>query len=394
MIDDQTTATSLAPPVGASKHQRGSRIVLLQTQAENAGAQEISRILARSLSSKGHRVSQVFFFRRTEGFDSEPGTFFCSDRRPANPIALLRLLVRLYRTLRRLEPEVVITFQHFGNLIGAPIARLAGVRKVIGNQNTAASMMPGWVQWIDQALGVSGIVERVVVNSRETEAEYDDHPESYRRRLVRIDHGFEPKTSQLSKIEARVLFGLPLDRPILGCAARIHAQKHLDAAIKMLALEPSWQLALAGQGPARQELQALARSLGCADRVHWLGELAFSEIGDFLAALDVFVFPSIAETFGLAVVEAAAAGLPVIANSLPILREVLTIDGNACALFVDVDDSGAFAAAVRMVLRNGQLARTLTERGRSLGERYPADAMVESYEALIRDKAASPVIGK
>ena len=102
----------------------------------------------------------------------------------------------------------------------------------------------------------------------------------------------------------------------------LHPGKNLGSAIKLLA-DRDWNLALAGQGPARAELAALAKSLGVADRVHFLGELAPDRIGFFLRSLDVFVFPSIAETFGLAVVEAAQAGIPVVANDLAVLHETL-----------------------------------------------------------------------
>ena len=66
----------------------------------------------------------------------------------------------------------------------------------------------------------------------------------------------------------------------------------------------------------------------------------------FLKSLDVFVFPTRMETFGLAAVEAAQAGVPVVASDIDVLREVLTLDGEPCALFVDPDYTEGFAKAV------------------------------------------------
>src|SRR5207253_2741046 len=113
---------------------------------------------------------------------------------------------------------------------------------------------------------------------------------------------------------------------LLGSVARLHPSKNLAAAIRLLPDRPTWHLALAGQGPARGELAALAAELGVRDRLHFAGELSPERVGVFLKGLDVFVFPSLAESFGLAAVEAAQAGVPVVANELPVLREVMAVD--------------------------------------------------------------------
>ncbi|HLW93507.1 MAG TPA: glycosyltransferase, partial [Roseiarcus sp.] len=118
------------------------RVMLVQTQAENAGAQQISRLLAADLSARGFDVHQVFFFRRTASFDDSPNVEFCADQRPSRPIAFLSFLARLYRTMRRTRPDVVIAFQHYGNVIAAPIARIAGAKRVIANQVSADVMIP------------------------------------------------------------------------------------------------------------------------------------------------------------------------------------------------------------------------------------------------------------
>lgn len=363
------------------------RVVLLQTQAEAAGAQEISRLLARELAGRGHDVYQLFFFRRTAAFDGDAQVVFCARERPSNPLALARMLLRLRAELRRLRPATVICFQHFGNLIGAPIARLAGVRHVIANHNGMQDLLSPWVVGLDRWAGLAGAYSSMVVNSEATAAEYGGYPERYRRRLVRIDHGFQDKTSRLGKAEARASFGLPAAGVLLGSVARLAPKKNLAAAIRLLPERPGWHLALAGQGPARPDLQALAEELGCADRLHFAGELSPARVGDFLAALDVFVFPSLTETFGLAAVEAAQAGVPVVANALPVMEEILSHAGEPCALFVDADDPRAFAGAIGRVLADPGLAAALSARGRRLRDRYPLDAMVDGYDALIRTAA-------
>ena len=298
------------------------------------------------------------------------------------------MLGALVRHLARLRPDVVLCFQHYGNTIGALAARLAGARTIIANRTSAKVLEPRWTRLLDLTLGTTGVFSNVVVNSKEIEDEYRQYPRRYRARVARIDHGFESKSSELGQAAARKVFALPAGITLLGSVARLHPLKNLDAAIRLLVIHPDWHLALAGQGPAHAQLESLAKSLGVLDRLHLMGELSPAQIAIFLRTLDVFVFPSRAESFGLAVVEAAQAGIPVVANDLSVLREVLAIEGEPCALFVDTANPANFAAAVQRLLDDGAL-RQLTARGRELSQRYSPDVMVADYLALIETGACS-----
>jgi glycosyltransferase involved in cell wall biosynthesis len=357
----------------------------VQTQAEGAGAQEIARILGQGLEARGYDVHFVFFFRRTAAFDNHPNTFLCASQRPAGLLDLARMFMRLVGHLRRLQPDAVMCFQHYGNIVGAVAARLAGTRAIVANRTSAKSLEPRWARWLDLAFGTAGLFKRVVVNSQAIAEEYRAHPRRYRARLLRIDHGFEAKASLQGKGDARAFFGLPPAVCLLGSVARLHPSKNLDAAVRLLGVRCHWHLALAGQGLGRAHLEDVARALGVSDRVHFAGELPPDRIGGFLRALDIFVFPSLAESFGLAAVEAAQAGVPVVANDLEVLHEVLAVDGSPCALFVDARDTNAFAAAVQRLLDDVELRTVLTSRGAGLARRYSLDSMVARYAGLLDD---------
>ena len=367
---------------------RPKRVTFVQTQAENAGAQEIARQLALGAARHGWDISQVFLFRRTEAFDGDANVVYCARQRPGSPFGVVRLLYCLFRELRRNRPDAVVTFQHYGNVIAAPIARLAGIRLVVANQMTAAPSIPPAVRLVDRLLGRTGVYTHIVVNSADTEAAYAAYPRSYLRRLLRIDHGVTDKSARMSKEAARAGLGVALDGVLLGCAARLHPVKQMNLAIRLLTENPAWRLAIAGQGADRLRLEALAAALGVMSRVHFLGELSTERMGVFLKSLDCFVFPSSAETFGLAPVEAALSGLPVVVNDLAIMREVLHVAGEPCALFVDASNTPAFAAAVESVLANRALADELTAIGQRLGERYPLDKMVDDYMRLLHKTPA------
>lgn len=358
-------------------------MLLAQTQAENAGAQEISRLLGAGLAARGHRVTHLFFFRKSSSFDEPPDTFYCAPGRPGNPVALLRMLWTLGRHVRTTRPDAVLTFQHFGNIIGAGVTRLVSRAPVVANQVSSALSMSWPIRTADIVMGSLGFFDRITLNSQDMEREYSRYPAAYRSRMVHVPHGFDDKALILSKEVARQKLDLPPDRVLLGCAARLHPHKRLDAAIRLLPDEPSWHLALAGQGADEARLRQLAKELSVSDKVHFLGEIAPSRMADFLACLDVFVFPTQAETFGLAAVEAANAGVPSVVTDLPVLREVLSYEGRPTALFVEASDHAKLSAAVSRLLTDDQLRDELRQNAKGLRLRYSVDAMVEEYIRIL-----------
>ncbi|WFU57499.1 glycosyltransferase family 4 protein [Bradyrhizobium pachyrhizi] len=359
------------------------RVVLVQTQAENAGAQEISRLLGAGLSARGYDVANLFFFRKSDSFDEPPNTFYCAPSRPGNPLALLRMLWTLAGHLRTLRPDVVLTFQHFGNVIGGGVSRFVSRAPVIANQVSSAMSMSMPVRAADIIMGSTGFFQCITLNSRDMEREYARYPATYRARMTHVPHGFDDKSHSLPKNVARQQFKLPPDRTLLGCAARLHPHKRLDASIRLLAADQSWHLALAGQGADEERLRALANELDVADRLHFIGEIPPRQMAEFLACLDVFVFPTQAETFGLAAVEAASAGIPCVVNDLPVLREVLSYDGRPAAVFVDAANEAEFSAAVSKVLTDRLLSDQLRQSAVGLKSRYSLDAMIEEYVRIL-----------
>jgi glycosyltransferase involved in cell wall biosynthesis len=387
----QHDAASLASPHDTPIGRDGEAgvrrtVAIVQTQAENAGAQEVARQLAQGFEKRGWRVRQVFLYRRTESFDADANVFFCARSRPSSPLGVLRMLVELFKEFRREAPDTVITLQHYGNIIAAPVARLAGARLIIANQLTPSELIPAPVSVVDRIMGSIGLFDHIIVNSAQTELCYRSYPAPYARRITRIDHGFFDKSAPIAKTDARRQLGFPQAVELLGCAARLHPRKQIDFAIRALVFDDAQHLAIAGQGQDYDRLVDIAEALGVANRVHFLGELNTAQIGVFLAAIDCFVFPSAIETFGLAAVEAAQAGAPVVANDIDVLRDVLAAEGEPCALFVDARDARALSAAVRRALDDAALRDQLTSRGRRLANRFPLDAMIDGYASLMEPK--------
>jgi glycosyltransferase involved in cell wall biosynthesis len=116
--------------------------------------------------------------------------------------------------------------------------------------------------------------------------------------------------------------GVPADAYVVGGVGRLVPGKRFDVLIEAVAAVPGVRLLLAGDGPEREALHALAVRLRAADRIRLLGECDADGVAALLSAADLFVSASREEAFGLAVVEALAAGLPVLHSTCPAVDDL------------------------------------------------------------------------
>jgi 1,2-diacylglycerol 3-alpha-glucosyltransferase len=150
----------------------------------------------------------------------------------------------------------------------------------------------------------------------------------------------------------RQRFDLPGDRPLLLYVGRVAHEKNIGFLLRMFAKlrvqRPDALFVIAGEGPARESLARLARELGIAEAVRFIGYLDRThELPDCYAAGDAFVFASRTETQGLVLLEAMAQGTPVVSTAELGTRSILTPDSGA---FVVPEDEESFAAGVLQAL--------------------------------------------
>lgn len=164
----------------------------------------------------------------------------------------------------------------------------------------------------------------------------------------------------------RALLRIPDDAFVVGGVGRLVPGKRFDVLIRAVAAIPGAWLVLAGDGPEAGSLRALADRLGIAGRVRFLGECgtggaaAGPGIPDVLCAMDTFVSASREETFGLAAVEALAAGLPVVHSACPAIDDLpagrapgATRIGEAGPLSPPADLTHELTAALRRRMGSG-----------------------------------------
>ncbi|MHA1107965.1 MAG: glycosyltransferase [Alphaproteobacteria bacterium] len=173
----------------------------------------------------------------------------------------------------------------------------------------------------------------------------------------------------------------PEGAPLLLALGRLHVNKGFDVLLAALAELPDHYLWLGGSGPLEGSLKKLARSLGVAPRVRFLGWRDDTQA--LLAAADVFVCSSRHEPFGNIIIEAWAQGIPVVAAASS--GPGALIEDGASGLLAPVDDAASLAGAVRRVADEPGLIQVLATGGRAAFERdYCEKLVVRRYMDLFQ----------
>lgn len=125
---------------------------------------------------------------------------------------------------------------------------------------------------------------------------------------------------------------------------------------------PDWRLVLAGDGPERQALQTQAEELGIADRVDFAGWVDHGRLGGFFEQADLFVFPTLADTWGVVLLEAMAFGKAIVASQMAGSAEL--IEEGVTGHVVDPYDEAALAGAIKAIIADRTVARRMGESAR------------------------------
>jgi len=171
----------------------------------------------------------------------------------------------------------------------------------------------------------------------------------------------------------------------LGCVGWLLPEKNQELLIRalptVLARYPGCRLVLAGDGPSRPALQQLAARLGVAASVEFAGLV--DDIAAVYRALDVFVFPSLAEPLGSSLLSAMSFGLPCVALARGAVPEV--IENGRTGLLVEEPDPAAFTDAVLRLLDDTSLAARLGRAARqTVEERFIVARMAQETVELYR----------
>jgi glycosyltransferase involved in cell wall biosynthesis len=217
-------------------------------------------------------------------------------------------------------------------------------------------------------------------------------------RSFRKVYGFEPAATIPNGIETSGFFrpharpewrkahGFREDDLLIVSIARLEPQKNPLGLIESFAIGadlPACHLLMAGDGALREAARQYAARCGLADRVHFLGVRA--DVPDLLAAADIFALASDWEGTPMSVMEAMAAGLPVVASAVGGVPEL--VEHGVTGLLAPARDRKALSDALSAVVRDPQRRRELGEAGRKAATRFSASAMIASYSRLFEHLA-------
>lgn len=303
----------------------------------------------------------------------------------------LRSWWSLCRLVRRFRPAVVHTHTAKAGVLGRLAARAMGVPVVVHTFH--GHVLHGYFGALKSA--VFRLAECVLAPLTSTLVTVS---ESVRDDLVSMGiaraHHIKviPLGLELGRLTGRLprgalrAAGVPLASPLIGCVGRLVPIKDLggflEAAARVRTEIPEAHFALVGDGPQREELEKRARELGIAEVVHFYGWR--QDMEEVYGDLDVVVNCSLNEGTPVALIEALAAGRPIVATRVGGTPDVL--GENRHGLLVPARDSRALALAVVEVLRRPEAARARALAGqRDVVSRFAKERLLNDVDALYRE---------
>jgi glycosyltransferase involved in cell wall biosynthesis len=365
----------------------GMKLVIHNGARVWGGNEKWMLTLARGLVRRGHEVvvscregGEVA--RRLEAAGARGSAI-----RPGAALDLPRAM-RFARWLRRERPDAVLLTSWRGGAWGAWAARRAGVRRIVVRLGIVR--VPR--RW-DAVLWFRYRVDALIVNAPEIADAWHRAAPWFPRDRIRmvlngLDGGPPDRVEAAGRLRREV--GADAGTLLIGAAGHVTHRKGFDVLLDAFARAElaDARLVIVGDGPELARLKARARGLGIAERVHWLGRR--DDVAEVLAGCGVFVLSSRNEGMANVMLEAMAAGTPVIASDVSGVRTALggDADGSSPGWIVPPEDADALAAALRKVatlLRDDPAA----VRARAdaalvrVRERFGVERMVNEVEAVL-----------
>jgi glycosyltransferase involved in cell wall biosynthesis len=296
-----------------------------------------------------------------------------------------RLLLDIAKVVREIQPDIIQTWLPQMDVLGGLVAQWMGIAHVLSERSSAAMYAPGgWKNRLRVAIGRRA--QAVIANSEGGLAYWRAH--GARGHLHVVRNALTPPSQEPAPLSSLGLEG----QRLLVAAGRLSHEKNVPVLVKAmeaaLARLPNHHAVIFGDGPERESTQALIVGTGLSGRIHLGGYTA--QLSGWLRAADVFVSASLVEGHPNVVIEAAAAGCPLVLSDIPAHRE-FAVDGSG--LFAPASDPRRLADAMVLCVtdrtaalaRAGQ-ARRLTE---TLAVAAAAQRHIDIYRSLLNERTQS-----
>jgi glycosyltransferase involved in cell wall biosynthesis len=309
------------------------------------------------------------------------GVVTCSVPSVRTPTEARTGLFTFIRALRKVRPAVFHAHltTPLGCKYGLLAARLANVPGIVGTVHLVPGVGSGFRYGLSQRL-ISACLQRYIAVSQAIADRLLTGLRVPPRKLRVIQNGIP--LARLGTPTRSAERASTQRRPVVLVVARLEEQKGHAYLLEAAQHIPEVDLAFAGEGSKRSELEAQADALGLADRVRFLGFR--SDVPDLLAECDIFVLPSLCEGMPLAVLEAMAARKPVVATAISGIDE--TVVHGVTGVLVPPGDPAALANAIWSLLADPEASMRLGMAGRARVEReFQAETMVARVESVYQE---------
>lgn len=370
--------------------RRPAKVFLMIGQLGLGGSEKQVALLAEGLRGRGIDARVLVMGdggEREAGLRAAGVPVICLGFRRRRDLKTLGANVaaswRLVRYLRRERPDVLHAFLFHSYIAAAPAARLARVPVLVAGRRSLGDFKEDRRALLALERIATRWTDLLIANAEAVAADTRRREKVPEEKITVVRNGLPASAFRPAEPAP-----IATDLPVVLCVANIRPYKgheYLFQAIARLGPHRPCTLVLAGDGVDRPALQRRARRLGIDAR--FLG--ARTDIESLLARADVMVLPSLHEGLSNAVMEAMAAGVPVVATDVGGNRELL--DGRG--VLVPAADPVALADGLRRVLDDRVFAKELTEQARAWSRAHlTVDAMVDRhvriYQSLLADACA------
>jgi glycosyltransferase involved in cell wall biosynthesis len=385
-----------------ANHARNLRVIHVVLSLDPGGLERVVLSLARSARGFNQDVSVLCLERPgalAPQFDAL-GVKVTSLAKP--PGVRWELVDQIRAVFRDTRPDVVHTHQISALLYAGRAARRERVAAVLHtrhlNYTEGRKTLPRRLRSLVLWRYASSYAHRFCCCSQDAVESAGAFRAIRRKNLFYVPNGIDTALFGAvggHRAAAREQLGIPATSPVVGSVSRLAEVKQQDVLIRALArLRPEFpdaRLLLVGDGPTRPRLEHLVAELGMADVVRFAGYQSNPE--RFLAAMDVFALPSRAEGMPLVVLEAWAAGLPVVATRVGGIPWM--IEDGRTGYVVESGDVGGLAARLRPLLADPAKAREMGRAGQEVARaEYDVSVMAGSYDRHYRELLAAGRMGR
>ncbi|MDP9399285.1 MAG: glycosyltransferase family 4 protein [Actinomycetota bacterium] len=299
-------------------------------------------------------------------------SLLCNPWDYAFPAMSLLADVRLVRLLRALDPGILVTTRPALNVLGARFAPVDVVE--LGQEHMHYEHHPRVLR--NELHRYYPRLAALAVLTRDDEKDYGALLSGARTQVVRLPNALPHIGGRVSDVDANVIVAIGRLTHQKGFDLRLHAFR------QVLDRHPDWELRIYGDGKQRRSLQRLITRLGLYNSAFLMGST--SKVGDRLAEGSIYALSSRFEGFGLVLIEAMSAGLPVVSFDCPRGPSDI-VNSGLDGILVPAGDVDALAGALRQLIEDPACRRRLGTAGRETAREYALDRVGPRWEELFDD---------